>query len=66
MLDVTRRSFKKDNSDCEHSSLDGPVGRAGDMEEFRCPKCRNLVRRKLDAQGVPTSEVYILEAARSS
>ncbi len=66
VFDVTRRIFKKDNSGCEHSNLDGPVGRDGDMEEFRCPKCGNLVRRKLDTQGVPTTETYIMGMVRSS
>lgn len=66
VLDATRRIFKKDNSGCEHSNLDGPVGRDGNVEEFRCPICGNLVRRKLDAQGVPTTEIYIMGTAHSS
>ena len=66
MLDAIRRISKKDNSRCEHSNLDGPVGRDGNVEEFRCPMCGNLVRRKLDMAGVPTTEIYIMGTARSS
>jgi len=66
VLDATQRIFKKDNSGCEHSNLDGPVGRVGDMEEFRCPICGNLVRRRLDTLGVPTTETYIKGTVHSS
>ena len=43
--------------------------RLGEMETWkscRCPICGNLVRRKLDAQGVPTTEIYIMGTAHSS
>jgi predicted RNA-binding Zn-ribbon protein involved in translation (DUF1610 family) len=60
MFKVTQRELKQDDTGCEHSDLDGPVGRKNDYEEFRCPKCGNTIQRKLDESGKPNGESFIV------
>jgi hypothetical protein len=64
--EVIKRNFKQDRTGCEHSNLDGPVARRDGFEEFRCPICSHLIRRKLDKLGKPTGESHIVEMAPSA
>jgi hypothetical protein len=65
MFKVKQRQCKQDDTGCEHSDLDGPVGRSNDCEEFRCPKCGNQIGRKLDESGKPTGESFIVQMMSS-
>ncbi len=60
MFKVTQRRLKQDDTGCEHSNMDGPVGRIGDYEEFLCPKCGHLIQRELDESGKPTGKSFIV------
>jgi predicted RNA-binding Zn-ribbon protein involved in translation (DUF1610 family) len=51
MFHVTQRKQSPDNTGCAHSNNDGPVGKLGDREEFRCPKCGKMIERQLDGSG---------------
>ena len=64
MLDAFRRFPKKDDTGCEHSNMDGPVGAGKNFEEFQCPKCGHLIRRTLDNLGKPTGETFVLAVIR--
>ncbi len=60
MFSITERDYKQDDTGCEHSDLDGPVGRSNGYEEFRCGKCENYIVRKLDESGKPVCETWIV------
>jgi predicted RNA-binding Zn-ribbon protein involved in translation (DUF1610 family) len=60
MVNVTIRERVPDDTGCEHSDLDGPVGPNG--EEFHCPKCGYQIARELDGSNKPTGRTFVVKS----